>query len=109
VEITTININHTRLASGIALTTGAAKSKKKRSAQAATRPDSLVLHPDLMLMMDCQIIASHHIPHKNQLSTFAAHCAMYSLFIFHLVSVISSSTLSVNVASVSHTSAATSA
>lgn len=88
---------------------GQAKSIKNNNHNAATIPDNFVLHPDLILMIDCPIIASPPIPHKKPLITLAIPCARYSLFIYHFVSVISSITLSVSVASVNHTRAATTA
>lgn len=88
----------------MAFTNGERKSKKTIRAIAAIIPDHLALAPDLMLIIDCPTIASPPIPPKNPLNRFPIPCAKYSLFINHLVLVISSSTLTVSVASVNHTS-----
>ncbi len=109
VEITTINMSHTRLARGMLLTIGHAKRMKKSSHSEATIHDNFVLPHDLILMIDCPIIASPPIHPKNPLMMLAIPCARYSLFICPLVSVMSSITLSVNVASVRPTNAATKA
>jgi len=62
---------------------------------AAEIHDILPLPPFQILIIDCQIIAHHHIAPKNQHVAFAIPCPIDSLLLFHLVSVISSMRLKV--------------
>jgi hypothetical protein len=90
VQITTININQISAASGIIAIYFVAKTIIKIKKIAAATQDILHLQPFEILIIDCQIIAHHHIDQKNQQTVLASHCHIDSLFHLHLDSVFSS-------------------
>jgi len=95
VHITTININHTSAANGINIINDVQNTTKSIKNILAEIHDILFLHQFDILIIDCPIIAHHHIAQKKPHVIFATHCHIASLFHFHLVSVNSSIRLNV--------------
>lgn len=71
VPITTINMSHTRAASGISSIYAVANTISIMRNMDAEIPDILPLHPFEILIIDCQIIAHPHIAQKNPQTLFA--------------------------------------
>jgi len=95
VQITTININHTRAARGICIIKPVQKTTNNIKNTEALIQDNLFLQLLLILIIDCHIIAQPHIDPNNQQVRLASHCHIDSLLVFHLVSVNSSIRVSV--------------
>ena len=71
-------------------TTSPNKTTRIRRNIPAIKLESLPLPPDLILIIDCPIIAQPAIPPRNPVAVFAMPCPMHSWFRFELVSVRSS-------------------
>ena len=95
VPITTINITPTKAAIGICSIRGAPKSTKHNNAMAAVAPDKRPRPPELILIIDCPIIAQPPIPPKRPFKILAPPWATHSRLPLPRVSVISSIRLSV--------------
>ena len=90
VPITTINITPTKAAIGTCSIKPEANKTKLKRVKAATIPDNLPLPPDLILIIDCPIMAQPPMPPNRPVTTFALPCAIHSLFALPRVSVRSS-------------------
>jgi len=102
VPITTINMSHTSAASGIRAIYFVANTMSTMRNTEAEIHDIRPLHPFDILIIDCPIIAHQPIAPKNPQTVFAIPCPIDSLLLSHLVSVISSISVSVMSDSVSH-------